>query len=148
MSKAIRDAKRPPMWDIEAGHPHAGQIVRVGARRVRTSDVADLALEEVQSFPVAGLIMGGVMFLCLATVLAYLVYEGGHRTRFLAGAGFLGALGLASLVEATGLRRLSHFELHISLQGGERIVFTSTDRADIQALALTLAAGRNEAAAA
>ncbi len=53
---------------------------------------------------------------------------------------------MAGLAEIVVLKSVSLFEMTITLASGERIKFTSTDRADIQALALRLMSGRGKQA--
>lgn len=141
MGRALLEAANPPMWRIEESRgPSASRFVRFGAEQVRISDIAFMSLEEVRSSPSGGLFLNGTVFLCVAALLAYYVYEVGGRERFLIGAAFLGMLGIAAVSEALRLRGLRHYEMELVLKDGRRIVFTSADRADIQALALRLAA--------
>ena len=42
------------------------------------------------------------------------------------------------------MKKISHYELMLTLTDGRRIVFTSADRADVQSLALRIAAERGE----
>lgn len=141
MGRALLEAANPPMWRIEEAREHSGaRFVRLGAEQVRISDITFMNLEEVRSSPSGGLFLNGTVFLCVAALLAYYVYEVGGRERFLIGTVFLGLLGVAAVSEALRMRGLRHYELELILSGGRRIVFTSADRADIQALALRLAA--------
>ena len=147
MGKAILAASRPPMWQIERGPTRQGEeAVRFGRHRIVLSDVAGVSLEEIRDRNIRGLILGSAAFVICATALAYLVYETGARERFLIGTIFLAALGMAGLAETVVLKSVSLFEMTITLVSGERIKFTSTDRADIQALALRLMSGRGKQA--
>ena len=145
MGKAILAAARPPMWQIEPGPTGQGEeAVRFGRHRIVLSNVAGVSLEEVRDRNIQGLILGSAAFVICATVLAYFVYETGAMTRFLIGSTFLAGLGMAGLAETIVLKSVSLFEMTITLASGERVKFTSTDRADIQALALRLMSGRGK----
>ncbi len=131
------------MWEIErTGLAGSRAFVRFGHKRIALADIAGLSLEEVRSWQAMGLFVGAGSFIFIAGALAYMVFEQGAMARFLLGTFFLGALGLAGLVEASRLKTLRHYELTITLAGGGRVVFASPDRADIQALALQIAAER------
>jgi hypothetical protein len=145
MGKALLEAARPPMWTIEAGVVDAAaKTVRFGRHRIALKDIAGVSLEEVRDPQAAGIFIGASAFLCVASTFAYFVFEQGARTRFLIGSFFLGALGLAGLYESSRIKRISHYELTLTLANGERVVFTSADRADIQALALRITSERGE----
>ena len=145
MGKAILDAARPAMWSAERTST-GDEFVRFGKHRIRIADVTGVSLEEVRDRNIQGLLLGGVAFVICATMLTYFVYETGAMTRFLVGSTFLAGLGMAGLAETTVLKSVSVFEMTITLESGERVRFTSTDRADIQALALSLMSGRGKQA--
>lgn len=141
MGRALLEAANPPMWRIEESGDRSGaRFVRLGAQQVRISDIAFISLEEVRSSLSGGLFLNGTVFMCVAALLAYYVYEVGGRERFLIGSVFLGFLGLAAVSEALRLHGQRHYEMTLILKDSRRIVFTSANRADIQALALRLAA--------
>ncbi len=147
MGKAILSAARPPMWRIERVPPvQGGEVAHFGKHRVVLADVAGVSLEEVRDRNIQGLILAGASFAICATILAYAVYEMGAMTRFLIGSTFLAGLGMAGLAETVELKSVSLYVMTITLTSGERIKFTSTDRADIQALALRLMNGRGKQA--
>ena len=147
MGKAILAAARPPMWHIERGPTGQGdEAVRFGRHRIALADVAGVSLEEVRDRNIQGLILGSAAFVICATLMAYAVYETGAMSRFLIGATFLAGLAMAGLAETMVLKSVSLYEMTITLTSGERIKFTSTDRADIQALALRLMSGRGKPA--
>ena len=147
MGKAILAASRPPMWKIErASSVQGGEVVHFGKHRIVLAEIAGVSLEEIRDRNIQGLILGSAAFVICATILAYFVYETGAMTRFLIGSSFLAALGLAGLAETLVLKSVSLYEMPITLASGERIKFTSTDRADIQALALRLMSGRGKQA--
>ncbi len=147
MGKAILAAPRPPMWRIEHGPTGQGEeTVRFGRHRIVLAEVAGVSLEEIRDRNIQGLILGSAAFVICATILAYFVYETGAMTRFLIGSTFLAGLGMGGLAETVVLKSVSLYEMTITLSSGERIKFTSTDRADIQALALRLMSGRGKQA--
>lgn len=141
MGRALIEAQRPPMWWIEGGRDgSAARFVRFGEQQIALADITAMSLEEVREPQGAGLFLKAVGFVSFAAFLAYYVFEVGGRERFLLGTLFLGGLGVAALAEASRQPHLSHFELAFMLKDGRRVVFASADRADIQALALRLAA--------
>lgn len=147
MGKALLEAARPPMWHIEdAGKAGEAAYVRFGAHRVRLADVTGLKIEEVRSYNIKGLATMAVFCLVVAGLLSYLVVERGAMSRFLLGSVFFGMLACAGILELFRIRRLSHFELTVVLSNGEQVLFASPDRADVQALALSIAAGQANAA--
>ena len=135
------------MWAIEAGATGPGsEIARFGQRRFNVADVEHITLEEIRDRNEQGVLMGAIVFVCFATALAYLVFDAGWRARFLIGTAFLAFLGIMGLGESFALETVKLYELVVTLKGGERIVFTSSDRPDIEALALRLQASRTRAA--
>jgi len=147
MGKAILEAARPPMWEIERSIARAGggAFVRFGHKRIALSQIAGLSLKEVRNRQAMGLFVGATAFIFAASVFAYFVFEQGAMARLLIGTFFLGGLGVAGLIETSRLRTVRHYELTITLVSDERVVFASADRADIQALALRLAAELGDA---
>ena len=143
MGKASVLPQRPAMWAIEDGAPGTdSQIARLGQRRFRVADVERIELEEIRDRNEQGLLLGAIVFVCCATAFAYLVFDAGWRARFLLGSSFLAFLGMIGLGESFALQAVKLYEMVVTLTGGERIVFTSSDRADIEALALHLQASR------
>jgi len=140
MGKALLEAKRPPMWRIEEGQNSAPKSLRFGTHHVLLHDIAGISLEEVRHWPVKGLLATAFAFVSAGSVMVYYVFDQGARLRFLFGAAFLTALGVSAFYETFKLRRISHYEMMLTLSGGRRLVFTSMDREDIQALALRIAA--------
>ncbi len=143
MGRASVEAARPPMWHIEDVRG-AERAVRFGKHRIALSHITGISLEEVRTRNVKGLVTGAFAFFCVSGTLAYFVVEQGAMLRLLFGGLFLTGLGLSGLHEALTMRQISHYELMLTLADGRRVVFTSTDRADIQALALRIAAERGE----
>lgn len=141
MGRALTEPARPPMWWIdEAKGGAATRFVSFGGNRIAIRDIVSMSLEEVREPSADGLFLKGTVFVCVAAMFAYHVFEGGGRERFLIGMAFLAMLGTAAVIEASRLAGTRHYELALILADGSRRVFTSTDRADIQALALRLAA--------
>lgn len=141
MGQALIEAQRPPMWWIEGGRDDSpARFVRFGQQQIAIADITAMSLEEVREHTAQGLFMGGVFFVLGASIMAYSVFDAGARERFLLGSAFFAMLGVASLMEASWLPSISHFELTLTLKDGRQTVFSTPDRADIQALALRLAA--------
>ena len=129
------------MWWLEAGQDgSAVKFVRFGQQQIVIADIASMRLEEVRDPQARGLFLAAAAFVACGMALFAYVFDFGARQRFLLGGAFLSLLGLAGLFEASKLRNLRHFELTLHLKTGRNITFTSADRADIQALALRLAA--------
>lgn len=139
MQSAILDPVRPPMWRIESDG-ESRRYVRLGSHLIAVSDIAGVSLEEVRESQAAGLLMKGTAFMIAAAACAYYVFEADGRERFLIGAVFLGWLSATALIEAARIGSNSHYELTLTLKNGQRTIFSSHDRADVQALALRLAA--------
>lgn len=147
MGRALLEAERPRMWDIEAGPGGPGsETVRLGHRRIRLADVRSVAIQDIHDRNTQGLMLGAMAFVCFATFLTYCVFDAGGRQRLLIGGTFLTFLSAAGLLEMRKLKRLSLYELYIGLKSGELVTFTSADRADVEALALRLTAGQANAA--
>lgn len=141
MQSALLNPLRPAMWDItQAPASKGGAVVRLGKRHVRIAEIESVALEEVQDRNTQGAVLGAVAFMCFATLLSYLVIDAGWRPRFLLGSGFLSFLGCTAFIEMAKLKTLSLYEMFVTLKSGEKIVFTSMDRADIETLALRITA--------
>ena len=129
------------MWDITpAPAAKGGAVVRLGKRHVRIADIDSVALEEIRDDHTQGIVLGAIAFMCFATFISYLVIDAGWRPRFLLGSGFLSFLGCVSFIEMRTLKTLHLFEMLVTLKSGEKIVFTSMDRADIETLALRITA--------
>ena len=147
MGKASVLPARPAMWAIEAGAAGPGsEIARFGQRRFKVADVEHIGLEEIRERNDQGLLMSAVAFVCFATAFAYLVFDAGWRARFFIGSALLTFLGIMGLREVYMLQTLKLYELVVTLKGGERIVFTSSDRTDVEALALRLQASHARSA--
>lgn len=140
MGKALLEAKRPPMWQVVEGREAGSKTLRFGTRNVPLADIAGISLEEVRHWPVKGLLATAFAFVFAGSVMVYYVFDQGARLRFLFGAAFLTALGASAFHETFKLRRISHYEMTLTMADGRRLVFTSMDREDIQALALRIAA--------
>lgn len=135
MATAILDEARPPMWGIErVGREAEREFLRFGRHRIALADIASVSGDEEKTRPIDGLLIGATIFMCVATILAFSVFEGGWRMRFLLGAGFLAFLGLIGLSELFKIKSQSLFRLRIMLRNGETVTFASTDRDDVHRL--------------
>jgi hypothetical protein len=131
------------MWEIKpaAGSNWRGSV-RLGAREVAIDGIEGISLLETSTKPFQGLLLAGLLFLLLASVLAYMIFEQGMNIRYLVGSLFLGFLGVCSVGEALAAKTQHLFEMQLVLCDGEVVLFTSTDREDIETLALTLTHAR------
>lgn len=133
------------MWTIEtAGGAESRRQVRFGSHRIALKDIEGISMEEVRDRQAIGLFAGAAIFIFVSAAFAYFVFEQGARERFLIAAVFLSGLGIAGLIEASRLKAVRHYELTLTLANGERVVFTSPDLIEVQALALRLTAERGE----
>ena len=147
MGRALLEAVRPPMWEFESGREGAGcETVRLGKRHIRLSDIESVSLEEIRDRNHQGLLLGALVFVSVAAIFAYLVFDAGWCERFLLGMAFLACLGVMGLGEVAALKTVRLFEMIVTLRDGQRVVFTSADKADIEALELRLMASRARAA--
>lgn len=134
---------QPAMWRIEAGRSgNAGGMVYLGTRCVALADIEDVTLEEVRDRHLHGVVIGAALFMVAALGLALFVFQLGGRERFLVGAALLALLSVAGVSEVIGAKAVRVYVMTVSLNSGERVAFTSVDRADIAALALGLTAAR------
>lgn len=140
MAKAILDSRPPAMWEIERTGPRGEDaFVRFGQRRIGLNQIVGMSLEEVRTRHATGLLIASASFLMVASFFSYMVFEQDMMQRWLVVVPLLCLLGFGGLLEVSRLKVLRHFELTLTLLDGELVVFTCTDRADIQALALRLA---------
>ena len=124
-------ASPPPMWQVE--QTSIGDVVHFGRNRFAISDVEAVSGEEVHDRYTDGILLGAMVFVALACVLAFGVFDGGLRTRFLLGTVLLSFLGFAALSELWKLNQQHYFEVKITLRSGETLKFASANRADVEA---------------
>jgi Family of unknown function (DUF6232) len=123
------EPKHMPMWQVErTAH---GDVMHFGRNRFLIGDVAAVSGEVVGDTYADGLLLGAFAFLLTACALAFGVFDGGLRPRFLLGTAFLGLLGFAGLSELISLKRQRWYEIKITLASGKTLNFTSADRADV-----------------
>lgn len=135
MANAILEDERPPMWGIERLNSNpAAEILHFGRNRIPLSSIVSVTGEEEKTRPVDGLLIGAALFLVLATIIAFGVFEGQWLTRFLMGAGFLTFLGVVGLIELTKIKSQKLFRVRIGLASGETVTFASTDLDDVHRL--------------
>ncbi len=137
MTKSLAFEARPRSWSIETGHDRDGRPapeLRIGSRRILLNDIESMALESVTERDCKGLAVIGALFGSGAVLFILLITVFDWRTRFLIGTTFLGALALASFVEAWTANRISLHRLHIRLRSGETAIFASADAAEIAGL--------------
>ena len=110
------------MWIIEEGL-NAARAIRFGKHRIAIGDITGITLEEVRTRNVKGLVTGAFGFFCVAGTLAYFVVEQGAMLRLLFGGFFLAGLGFSGLHEAAGMKKISHYELMLTLTDGRHRVY-------------------------
>lgn len=141
MTKSLAFEVRPRSWSIETDHDRDGRPapeLRIGSRRILLNDIESMALESVTERDCKGLAVIGALFGSGAVLFILLITVFDWRTRFLIGTTFLGALALASFVEAWTANRISLHRLHIRLRSGETAIFASADAAEIADLTSAL----------
>ena len=62
MGRASIEAARPPMWVIEESRESAARAMRFGKHWIDIADIAGIALEEVRTRNVKGLVTGAFAF--------------------------------------------------------------------------------------
>lgn len=137
MTKSLAFETRPRSWSIETGHDRDGRPapeLRIGSRRVLLDDVEGVDLETIAERDFKGLAVMGAMFSSGAILFLLLVTVFDWRTRFFIAVSFLGALALASFVEAWTANRITLHRLHIRLRSGDTAIFASADEAEIAGL--------------
>lgn len=142
MTGSLADAKPPRPWTIERadGRGRAGGTLRIGSRPIALDDIAGVAVERVAERDVKGLTVVAVGFALAASILLFGVADLGWRTRFLVGAGFLGAAALVSVVEVLWVNRIAYQRVHLTLVTGDTVVFASALPAEVDGLVAALAA--------
>ncbi len=135
MATARLEDTRPPMWGIERVNSNpAVEFLHFGRNRIALSSIVSVTGEEEKSRPIDGLLIGAALFLVLATIIAFGVFEGKWLMRFLMGAAFLTFLGLVGLIEVTNIGSQRLYRVRIGLDSGEAVTFASTDLDDVQRL--------------
>ena len=132
----------PPRWGLQQEQA-AGSSRRVlwfGKWRIALDDITSIAAEEVREKPVTGLILGACIFILMAMILAFGVFEMEWRERFLLGAAFLAFLGVAGLYDGSTIKAQRFFEVRIAAGAHGVVTFASADVREVEALLGALAA--------
>ncbi len=124
------------MWDVR--RTHAGDVLRLGQRRVPIAQIADFHLEAVEEFNRRGLLLAGACFVGAAVVFMILVLDLGWMARFWLAVAGLGFFGTVSLVEALRQKPISYHQLRVSVHGGDEVVFTAPPGPHLDALMAVL----------
>ncbi len=141
MASAIIQDQRPPMWQIERTKTvPAREILHFGRHRIPLEDIAAINGEEEGYRPITGLMLAGAVFLVLASVIVFGVFEGRWESRYLIGATFLAFLGSIGCFEVLQIGKQSLYRLRLTLNSGEVVTFASADRLDVDRLAARIAA--------
>jgi hypothetical protein len=131
----------PPRWGLvqEQGPGTARRVLWFGPQRIALDDIAAVTADEVRERPIAGLAMGACVFMLVAMILAYGVFENGWRERFLLGTVFLALLGLAGLYDSSTIKAQRYFEVKIATTTRGILTFASADAGEVEALLTALA---------
>ena len=142
MAKKIANDALPPRWGLQ--HEQAAgtsrRVLWFGRWRIALNDITSITAEEVREKPVAGLIMAACVFIVVAMILAFGVFEMEWRERFLLGTAFLAFLGIAGLYDGSTIQAQRFFEVRIATGAQGIVTFASADAAEVEALLGALAA--------
>ena len=130
-----------PRWSLQLERGPGGErkMLWFGAHRIALSDILTLKADEIRERPVAGLIMGAIVFLLVSLILAFGVFEIGWRERFLLGTVFLAILGVAGLYDSTTIKAQRFFEVKIVTGTRGEVTFASADVGEVEAFLAALA---------
>ena len=141
MGKQSVAAVRPPMWAIErAGGDSRDEVLHFGRHSIAIADIAGIAPEETRDRFTDGLLLAAMIFFVVAGALAFGVFDGGIRPRFLLATVFLGFLGFMGISELRKVSAQSFFQVRLDLKDAPPVVFASADRAEVDGLLAALVA--------
>jgi Family of unknown function (DUF6232) len=140
MGKAMIDGALPPRWGVKQPVAGSSRVLWFGQKSIALDDIQSIEAGEVRERPVAGLVMGAIVFVLVAMILAFGVFEMEWRERFLLGTAFLAFLGLAGLYDSTTIKAQRFFEVRIATGGQGVVTFASADATEVHALLGALAA--------
>lgn len=130
----------PFVWRIERAKDNAAaEVLCFGANRVTLNDITAIATEEIGDRLLDGILFAAILFVVVACALAFGVFDGPLRERFLLGTVVLGFLGCMGLSELPKLRQQKFFKVYFTLQNGKHVTFASANRAETDALLTALA---------
>lgn len=115
------------------------RILWFGSKRIALDDIQSITAEEVRERPVQGLLIGASVFLLVAMMLAFVVFENGWRERFLLGTVFLGLLGFAGVFETTKISAQRFFQVKIGTGSQGIVTFASANPSEVDELLGSLA---------
>jgi hypothetical protein len=131
----------PPRWGLqqEQNAQLTRRVLWFGQRRIALDDIQSVNAEEVCERPVAGLVLGALMFVLISVIFMLAVFEFDWRQRYLLGATFLGFLGVAGFYDSTTIKAQRYFEVEIATGSQGVVTFASADLDEVQALLGALA---------
>ncbi|MEQ1653811.1 MAG: DUF6232 family protein [Hyphomicrobium sp.] len=138
MANAMIDGNLPPRWGV-AQDSDGQRMLWFGSKRIAFDDIKSIRAEEVRERPVQGLLIGATVFLLVAMILAFGVFELGWLERFLVGTLFLVLLGLAGLFETTKVSTQRFFQVKIGTGRQGIVTFASANPSEVDELLSTLA---------
>ena len=131
---------RPFVWRIERAKDNPSrEELCFGRHRFALNDITAIATEDIRDSVTDGILLAAMAFVIVACALAFGVFDGPLRERFLLGTVFLGFLGYMGLSELPKLRQQKFFKITFTLQGGSNVTFASADRTETEALLAALA---------
>ncbi len=142
MGKTSVTGGLPPRFGVQNEQSESGRrrILWFGSVRIPLGEIEKIQAEEIRERPTAGLLLGACVFMTVAMMFAFGVFELGWRQRFLIGFLFLAGLGCAGLWETTKIKSERYFEVHIRSRTGKTWTFASANPSEVEALLGTLAA--------
>jgi len=142
MSVSFMFDKAPPMWRVApdgaggqstagAGpaSPHA--ILLLGRKGVAIGEIVDFDVEVEEARDNAGLMIAGALFLVIAMLFAFVVFQLGWQERFLIGTAFCGFFGLVSYYEASRIAPVTWYRVRVYTADGASAPFATADPVDL-----------------
>lgn len=131
--------QRPPKpWEII----DRGRGLRIGGRTCRLDDVADFSVRLVVEPNILGHIVAFGFFSLAGIAFIVPVAASLARPKFLIGGALFVAIGLTALLEIRRARDIRLYAVDLALRNGETLTFTTTEAAQMQALAAVLGTRR------
>lgn len=133
------DHSRPPApWSIEPGNGPSDEILRLGQRTLRLSDIDGCESQSTAELNVDGHFAALALFMMAGAGLVLLVALGVLSSRFLAGGVLFTGIGLMVLLDMLRGHRVIIHRVVIRLAGGASELFASPHAAECRALVSAL----------
>ena len=132
--------QRPPKpWEIV----DRGQSLRIGRCTCRLDDVAAVSVRPIVEPNILGHIVAFGFFTLGGAAFVLPVVAAIARPKFLMGGALFIAIGLTALLEIRRARVIRLYAVDLALRDGETLTFTTTEAAQMQALAAVLGTRRD-----